>query len=152
MKEKHYIVGSEGDAGGIVKRFLQRSGINPVCIDKKLGNALPSEIDQGSFLYIETPPREHAFFLEYALLHRLKVFIEKPLVYSVKELTELFEKNNCKVLKGGTRRNLYFIMSLPFRIISHWLKGKKLIGNIFWDLLGFAEFIYAQKGKIIVEI
>jgi hypothetical protein len=25
------------------------------------------------------------------------------------------------------------------------LKGKKPQGNMFWDLLGFAEFIYAQK-------
>ena len=66
-------------------------------------------------------------------------------VYSVKELAEIFNKNGCKVLSSGTRRNLYFIIASPLRVIGHWLKGKKLIGNIFWDLLGFAEFVYAIK-------
>ena len=66
-------------------------------------------------------------------------------VYSVKELTVLLEANGCKVLKGGLRRNKWFIMAMPFRIIKTWASGKKLQGNIFWDLLGFAEFVWAKK-------
>ena len=58
---------------------------------------------------------------------------------------ELFEKNNCKVIKGGIRRNIWFMMAMPFRILSYILSRKKLQGNIFWDLLGFAEFVWVRK-------
>jgi hypothetical protein len=66
-------------------------------------------------------------------------------LYSVKELKTLFENNNCKVLKGGTKHNIWFILAMPFRILSFLVRGKKLQGNIFWDLLGFAEFLYVKK-------
>jgi hypothetical protein len=66
-------------------------------------------------------------------------------VYSVAELKTLFEINNCTVLKGATRRNVWFMLAMPFRILSHLLKGEKIQGNIFWDLLGFAEFVWVRK-------
>ena len=66
-------------------------------------------------------------------------------VYSVKELSKVFEDNGCKVLKEGLRRNIWFMMAMPFRIIKSWVTGKKLQGNIFWDVLGFAEFIWMKK-------
>jgi hypothetical protein len=66
-------------------------------------------------------------------------------VYSVKELSALLQENGCKILKAGIRRNGWFIMAMPFRIIKSLLKFKKLQGNIFWDILGFAEFVWARK-------
>jgi hypothetical protein len=99
----------------------------------------------GGFLYVEYPgimstklPSMHGTL-------NFKDDVTHVRVYSVKELTELFEKNNCKVIKGATRRNIWFMMAMPFRIISHILSGKKLQANIFWDLLGFAEFVWVRK-------
>ncbi|HVY74613.1 MAG TPA: hypothetical protein VG890_07270, partial [Puia sp.] len=66
-------------------------------------------------------------------------------IYSTRELTQLFAQHGFKVLKGGLRRNIYFMAAAPFRIVKHWITGKKLIGNIFWDILGFAEYIWACK-------
>ena len=66
-------------------------------------------------------------------------------IYSVKELTQLLKNNNFIILSSGTRRNWVFLLAMPFRIMSNLLKGKKPQGNMFWDLLGFAEFVYAQK-------
>jgi SAM-dependent methyltransferase len=66
-------------------------------------------------------------------------------VYSVAELTKLFKENNCVVLKGGIRRNIWFMLAMPFRIIVYLMKGKKLEGNLFWDLLGFAEYVWVRK-------
>ena len=66
-------------------------------------------------------------------------------VYSVKELTTLFQHNGCHVLKGGTRRNGWFILAMPWRIVFNWIQGKKIQGNIFWDLLGFAEYVWVRK-------
>jgi hypothetical protein len=66
-------------------------------------------------------------------------------VYSVNELSLLFNQLDCKVLKSGTRRNVWFILAMPFRILSYWIRGKKLQANIFWDILGFAEYLWIKK-------
>ena len=66
-------------------------------------------------------------------------------LYSTKELSILFEANNCQVLKGGTRRNLSYMLAMPFRIVNYAVRGKKINANVFWDITGFAEYIYIQK-------
>jgi SAM-dependent methyltransferase len=66
-------------------------------------------------------------------------------VYSTSEIATILSDKGFVVLKKGTRRNIYFILSMPFRIITAFLQGKKLQGNIFWDILGFAEYVWAKK-------
>jgi ubiquinone/menaquinone biosynthesis C-methylase UbiE len=66
-------------------------------------------------------------------------------LYSVAELKKIFEANNCTVLNSGTRRNYYYIIALPLRAIISLIKLGKLQGNVFWDLLGFAEFLEVKK-------
>jgi hypothetical protein len=66
-------------------------------------------------------------------------------VYNHRELAKLLTENGYTVLSSGTRRSWFYIALIPFRIISFGLRGKKLVGNIFWDLLGFAEYVYAVK-------
>ena len=109
---------------------------------------LTKKLKAGGYMYIEYPGiRSTRLPSMYGTLN-FKDDLSHVRVYSVKELAHLFERNHCKVLRGGIRRNVFFILVFPFRIIGHWLRGKKLIGNIFWDLLGFAEFIYVQKGRL----
>jgi SAM-dependent methyltransferase len=112
--------------------------------DKVIENLIP-KLKPGGYMYIEYPGIKSTKLP--SMYGTLNFYDDHSHVriYSVKELTELFEKNGCKVLKGGIRRNLYFILVSPLRILGHWIRGKKLIGNIFWDLLGFAEFIYVRK-------
>jgi len=59
-------------------------------------------------------------------------------LYSVQELSQLAQENNCTVLKKGTRRNVWFMMAMPFRIAASWIKGKNY-RKYFWDVLGFAD-------------
>jgi hypothetical protein len=99
----------------------------------------------GGYMYIEYPGIKSTKLPSMYGTLNFKDDLSHVRVYSVKELTGLFERNGCKVIKGGIRRNLYFILVSPFRILGHWIRGKKLIGNIFWDIMGFAEFIYVQK-------
>lgn len=66
-------------------------------------------------------------------------------VYSVPEVEGILKSNGFTILHSGTRRNFYYIAAMPFRILGHWMKGARLQGNIFWDLLGFAEFVWAKK-------
>jgi SAM-dependent methyltransferase len=106
---------------------------------------LISKLKHGGYMYIEYPgikstrlPSMYGTLNFYDDLSHVRV-------YSVKELTALFQNKGCQVLNGGTRRNLFFILVAPFRILGYWIRGKKLIGNIFWDILGFAEYIYVRK-------
>ena len=66
-------------------------------------------------------------------------------VYSVNELKNIFEPNNCEVLQSGTRRNWYYIIATPLRIFISLFQIGKVRANVFWDLLGFAEFLYCRK-------
>jgi ubiquinone/menaquinone biosynthesis C-methylase UbiE len=112
--------------------------------DEVIKGLLP-KLKSGGYIYLEYPGEKSTRLPSmYGSLN----FKDDPThvrVYSVKELTALLEANGCKVLKSGLRRNGWFIMATPFRIIKTWASGKKLQGNIFWDLLGFAEFVWARK-------
>jgi trans-aconitate methyltransferase len=112
--------------------------------DEVIKNLLP-KLKSGGYLYIEYPGQKSTTLPS---MHGTLNFKDDPThvrVYSVKELTELFINNNCTVLKSGMRRNGWFIAAMPFRIISNLVQGKKIQGNIFWDLLGFAEYTWVKK-------
>jgi SAM-dependent methyltransferase len=116
--------------------------------DKVLENLI-KKLKPGGFMYVEYPGIKSTKLPSMYGTLNFKDDLSHVRVYSVNELTELFEANGCRVLKGGTRRNLYFILVAPFRILGHWVRGKKLIGNIFWDILGFAEFVYViREGSV----
>jgi SAM-dependent methyltransferase len=66
-------------------------------------------------------------------------------IYSVNELKKIFEENGCTVLSCGTRRNWFYIISLPLRALLSLIKNKYVQGNVLWDLLGFAEYLWVIK-------
>lgn len=112
--------------------------------DKVIENLI-GKMKSGGYMYVEYPGKKSTKLPSMYGTLNFKDDLSHVRVYSVRELAELFEQNGCRVLKGGTRRNLFFILVAPFRILGHWIRGKKLIGNIFWDILGFAEFMYVTK-------
>jgi SAM-dependent methyltransferase len=112
--------------------------------DKVIEGLLP-KLRPGGLMYVEYPGRKSTRLPSMKGTLNFHDDASHVRVYSVPELKELFAKHGCTVLKSGTRRNWYFIVAAPLRVLGHWLRGKKLIGNIFWDLLGFAEFLYVRK-------
>lgn len=107
--------------------------------------SLLSKLKSGSYIYIEYPGKKSTRLPSMPGTLNFKDDDTHVRVYSVKELSALLETNGCKVLKGGVRRNIWFMMAMPFKIIKCWVTGKKLQGNIFWDVLGFAEYVWARK-------
>lgn len=106
---------------------------------------LMPKLVEGGYMYIEYPGQKSKGLPS---MHGSLNFYDDEThvrVYSVQELKNIFEKNGFKVIEGATRRNWYYLLGMPFRILGRWVRGKKLIGNIFWDLLGFAEYIYVKK-------
>lgn len=68
-------------------------------------------------------------------------------LYSVPELKTLFERSDCEVLSGGTRRSWFYTLVTPLRIPLRWARGKAVTGNVFWDLLGFAEQVVVRRKR-----
>ena len=114
--------------------------------DEVIKGLIP-KLKPGGYMYIEYPGIKST---KLPSMHGTLNFKDDPThvrVYSTQELTMLANANGCKVVKAGTRRNPWFIMAMPFKMISSWGRGKKLSGNIFWDILGFAEYAWIQKVK-----
>lgn len=112
--------------------------------DEVIKGLLP-KLKSGGYMYIEYPGAKST---KLPSMHGTLNFKDDPThvrVYSVKELSALVTANGCEVLKEGMRRNPWFILSMPLRIVGKWVRGKKLEGNIFWDVLGFAEFVWVKK-------
>jgi len=112
--------------------------------DKVLPGLL-QKVKPGGYFYIEYPGMKST---KLPSMYGTLNFYDDPThvrIYSVNELKKIFESNNCEVLKSGIRRNWYYIISMPLRIIISLIKKGRLQGNIFWDLLGFAEFLYVRK-------
>lgn len=112
--------------------------------DEVVKGLLP-KLKAGGYMYLEYPGEKSTRLPSmYGSLN----FKDDPThvrVYSVKELSKVFMENGCEVLRGGTRRNGWFMLAMPFKIVRCWLTGKKVQGNIFWDILGFAEFVWIRK-------
>jgi trans-aconitate methyltransferase len=104
------------------------------------------KLKKGGYIYVEFPGKKSTTLPS---MHGSLNFRDDPThvrLYSARDISRLLEKHQFITLSAGTRRNWYYILAMPLRILGHWAKGKKLQGNIFWDLLGFAEFVYARKG------
>ena len=118
--------------------------------DAVIKGLLP-KLKTGGYLYVEYPginstklPSMHGTLNFYDDTTHVRV-------YSVNELKSLFTQNGCTVLKSGIRRNAWFMAAMPLRITGHWVRGKKLKGNIFWDVLGFAEYVWVQKNSLNIR-
>lgn len=106
---------------------------------------LTKKLKKGGAIYIEYPG-ERSKSLP-SMKGTLNFFDDKTHVriYSVPELSRLLQSLGYQIIDGGTRRSWFYVVAIPFRTIGYWLKGQTPIGNVFWDLLGFAEFVFARK-------
>ncbi len=112
--------------------------------DKVLPGLL-QKLKPGGYFYIEYPGQKSLSLPSMRGTLNFKDDTTHVRVYSVPELKDIFEANNCKVIKSGTRRNWFYIVSLPLRATISLIKHGYVQGNVFWDLLGFAEYLWVQK-------
>jgi len=112
--------------------------------DLVLKNLL-TKLKPGGYLYIEYPGKKST---RLPSMHGTLNFYDDPThvrLYSVSELRKLFTENHCRIVRAGTRRNWYYIAATPLRAALKIIRREKMEANIFWDLLGFAEFLFVQK-------
>ena len=65
-------------------------------------------------------------------------------VYSIRELANNLLTNKCSIIKAGKRFNIFSIILIPFRLVNCIL-FKKSPAGVFWDITGFADFVFAYK-------
>ncbi len=106
---------------------------------------IATKLKKGGYIYIEYPGKKSTTLPSmYGTLN----FYDDPThvrVYSVKELSELLRKNGFEIVSSGTRRSWYYILLIPFTSMAYMLKGKRIPAAVLWDLMGFAEYVFAQK-------
>lgn len=109
-------------------------------------NLLP-KLKRGGYFYLEYPGKKS---LNLPSMYGTLNFQDDPThvkVYNYTDLSVLFEENECTVILAKTRRNIWNILAMPARILISMIRNRKMEGNIFWDITGFAEFILAKKDK-----
>jgi len=112
--------------------------------DKVIAGLLP-KLKKKGYIYIEYPGEKST---KLPSMEGTLNFYDDPThvrIYAVPEISNLLKTHQLKILSSGTRRNWAFLMLMPFSITGNLIRGKKPQGNMFWDLLGFAEFVLAQK-------
>lgn len=109
---------------------------------------LLEKLKTNGYMYIEYPGKRSTSLPSMRGTLNFKDDHSHVRLYSIKELTSLFQTNNSTVLESGLRRSLFYVIATPGRILFRWLRGKAVTGNIFWDLLGFAEFVWIKKKAV----
>lgn len=111
----------------------------------KVIELLSTKLKKGGYIYIEYPGIKST---KLPSMHGTLNFYDDPThvrIYSVSELDTLLRKKDFEVLSKGTRRNIPLLLATPLKVINSVFSKEKLQGSAFWDLLGFAEFVFARK-------
>jgi len=66
-------------------------------------------------------------------------------LYTIDELSKILLKHGYRIVKSGTKRDWFRLLITPLKMIHSKLQTGYVQGSVFWDLLGFAEFIYAER-------
>ena len=111
----------------------------------KVINALLPKLKKGGYIYIEYPSGNSVNFpSKKGTLN----FYDDPThvrIYNTKELADLLEAQGMKVLQSGIRRDWRNILMMPVKIIHNKIKYGYVMGSVYWDWFGFAEFVFAEK-------
>lgn len=111
----------------------------------KLLAILAQKLKSGGIIYIETPSERSLHLPHYYGTLNFYDDSTHTRVYSLAEMNEVLKQNGCKILKSRIRHNFKKIIFLPLYAIFMLARDKKISATLFWDVLGFAHFVVAQK-------
>jgi SAM-dependent methyltransferase len=111
--------------------------------DKVIEGLIP-KLKSGGYIYIEYPGIKSTKLP--SMYGSLNFYDDDTHVriYSYSEISKILN-SQFQIIKAGTRRNLIFLLAMPFRILLKLIQFKKQEGSTFWDLFGFAELVFARK-------
>lgn len=108
-------------------------------------NRLISKLKMGGIIYIETPsPKSLKLPKMKGTLNFWDDQTHKR-IYPMSDLIITLKNNNCEIMLAKTRRSFKRILFLPIYIIYDIWKYGFISGTAFWDLLGFANVVFAKR-------
>lgn len=107
--------------------------------------ALTSKLKPGGLIYIEYPSLKSTRLP--SKKGTLNFFDDDThcRIYSIMEIYNTLISVHCIPLKGRKRRDLQNILLIPIKLVHNKIKYGYVMGSVFWDLLGFAEYVLARK-------
>lgn len=107
-------------------------------------NCLP-KLKTGGVVYVEFPsPRSVHLPSMRGTLNFYDDLTHKK-IYRIKEIENLLKSEGYSIVKSGTRRSSKRILLLPVYILASLINLRYISGHVFWDILGFSNYIIAQK-------
>lgn len=106
---------------------------------------LAPKLKSGGYLYIEYPGEKST-----RLPSRPGTlnFHDDPThvrVYSIPLITRVLREQGFEIIDSGQRKSWAYILAMPWQILKYKARGQSVPGPIFWDWMGFAEFVFARK-------
>ncbi|MFZ1989595.1 MAG: methyltransferase domain-containing protein [Alphaproteobacteria bacterium] len=111
--------------------------------------ALTRKLAPGGRIYVEFPSVRS---LSLPSAQNTLNFCDDPThirVYDIKEVANTLLAQRLRVVRAGARREWARILLSPLTLpkqIASLLKDGRLSANGLWDLMGFADFVYARRG------
>ncbi len=106
---------------------------------------LAGKLKPGGKMYVEFPS---ARSLNFPSMEGTLNFCDDPThvrVYSTLEISNVLLENGFRIIRAGTKRDKRRLALFPFHLPAKLLLRKKIKGSDFWDILGFASYVYAEK-------
>lgn len=103
------------------------------------------KISFGGYIYIEYPSEKSKYFP--SMKGTLNFYDDKThkRFYDIKIINNILVRSGFSIIKSGRKKDYLRIIALPYMIIKSLIKYRYIRGSIFWDVLGFAEYIFAKK-------
>lgn len=108
-------------------------------------NEIAGKLDKSGIIYIEYPHKESKKFPS---MNGTLNFYDNPTYkrfYENKTLIQILKSKNSTILHAGVKRDFSRIIGIPFLIIKSIVVHGYIRRGVFWDILGFANFILAKK-------
>lgn len=110
--------------------------------------ALSRKLRPGGMFYIEFPAPRSVHFP--SMRGSLNFYDDDTHVrlYTLREVRNLMRECGLRLVRSGTRRDLWRAMLTPVRAVMARLEHGYVPGGVFWDLLGFADVVVAERPTI----
>lgn len=108
-------------------------------------NGLCGKLAPGGRIYIEFPSERS---LRLPHMKGTLNFHDDPThvrLYTLDEVAAAVRACGLEILRAGRRRDWATILLSPIHQLHHLLKHRRISAAALWDLLGFADYVYARR-------
>lgn len=112
--------------------------------DQVITNLLP-KLKRGGIIYIEFPSPKSVTLPKMRGTLNFYDDTTHCRLFSFQEVEMLLKNNGFNILRSGTRRDWLRIILIPLLVVHSISKYGFITGSVFWDLMGFAEFVIGEK-------